>query len=857
MDHQRFWRPPDFGASSGGLTGEIRARFRDIYPKGRYGDLARRISRYWIDALGLIQASRANALVEKDFDYDTADPLSRIVQKAVVIAYADSVHEGKADSLVVLDDFLSTRFPAVGGLHLLPVCVMAEDRFNDGGFSQIRRDRVHPAFGTNAEFAGLMEKYVSMTDFVLNHVDMEHPAFQRYLAGDDAAGRCFYVFTEAAYRQRLARGDFDSIFRPRPFPLFTIFRRVPPGAAAAMSRDQRVAMLNRRLGEKGLGALPGEVIGLLCCFDKVKNDQMLLADDHADVVAFRHWLQAATSLEPDRIFALSKTQETRHPAYIFVDEIQRAGNLLEMVFPHLGKAPERAGDYAAVFRLFEAEIFGEPIRAMTTFSHVQVDLNTATFEGLTLLMDDFAWYLSMDLNMLRLDAANFAFKEWKTSCFGLPQVRQLMEILYLSMDAVAPRMVPNLEVNAPLSAVLRQMADPESPPPMIYDFHLASMLPVVFNEADARPLEKIAPLVRGFDIPPTSIRFSLDESHDGKSVSGSGGADPLLTYAQRRSLVETVRTNGGRVKYKSAPKGCMDSNEFAKICDESGLNPARAAAALFQSDAKDSPLLILKASVDSFPALAGALGVSPERLRADAALAFLADRLLLGREPYELCVSTRDALTRIDDPNLEVRRYLAFKTLGLALMGRHVKAVYFNDLMGLANDPELVRRTGELRNIKRTRSHGRRLSAVLDDPTRCEHWIARLMNNTIALVDSDPSLSPRGNEAQVIADPSVPAVAWVKNTCQGHCSLAVVNTAGAAVTVSVNAVAPWGHRDRSLWENFSGMPVAFTDSEMGGQLTLEPFDRLWLTPQPIRVPQALLVPVGTAGEMAQRLSPQV
>ena len=112
------------------------------------------------------------------------------------------------------------------------------------------------------------------------------------------------------------------------------------------------------------------------------------------------------------------------------------------------------------------------------------------------------------------------------------------------MDSVSPRMVPNLEVNAPLSSVLMQMADKQAPPPMMYDFHLASMLPAVFNREDSRPLIEIFNLIDRYDIPHESIRFSLDESHDGKSVNGSGGADPLLTYEQRRALVNLVKTNG-------------------------------------------------------------------------------------------------------------------------------------------------------------------------------------------------------------------------------------------------------------------------------------------------------------------------
>jgi len=239
---------------------------------------------------------------------------------------------------------------------------------------------------------------------------------------------------------------------------------------------------------------------------------------------------------------------------------------------------------------------------------------------------------------------------------------------------------------------------------MMYDFHLAGMLPVVFNSGDARPLLKIFEMINLFDIPPESIRFSLDESHDGKSVSGSGGADRLLTYTQRKVLEEEVLKNGGQVKFKSTPKRRVLRIEFEKVCEESGLDPSFAGPALFKDFLGGAATVHLKDAIGDLADMAGVLDIDPDRMVTNAALRFFADKIFDGREPYELCISTRDALTRLDSPALEARRYLAFKTLAFALMGRHVKSVYFNDLMGLKNDHELVESSGELRNIKRTKS---------------------------------------------------------------------------------------------------------------------------------------------------------
>lgn len=849
MTAENLWHPPDFKKSDSGRLGQIKALTSEVYPANVYGDLATKISQYWISELENIWSAKAQEIKAKDLEYHPADPLSRIEQKTVLIAYADSVREDGEPTLNTLEKFLKSQFPAIRGLHILPACEISEARFNDGGFSQIRRDRIHAPYGTNVQFEAMMAKFYAMTDLVLNHVDIEHPKFQQYLNGDDRAGDCFFVFSEAQYQKRLHRGDFKQIFRPRPFPLFSIFRRKPQGRFAEQSHEQKIAALNQRFQEHGLKPLPAEVINLLSVFDKIRNDQMLLAEDYKFVARFRDYLTKTFALKPEELLVVSETQETQHIPYIFKTDIQSKSDVLAAVLPDIGILPAKAADYAAIYESADTELFGEPIRVLTTFSHVQVDLNTATYEGLKLLIDDFAWYLKMDLNMLRLDAANYAFKKWGTSCFGLPEVQKLLKILYLSMNCVSPRNVPNLEVNTPLSAVLKQMADKQAPPPMMYDFHLASMLPIVFNTGDARCLLEIYNMIGQYDIPRESIRFSLDESHDGKSVSGSGGADPLLTYAQRRDLIDVVTKNGGHVKYKSATRHQYPLAEFTKVCRESGLDVQTTVKALFQNGADEAGILRLKATIQSPADIAQALKVDPDRIESDAALEFFVDKILNGKEPYELCITTRDVLTKLDNPVGEVKRYLAFKTLALALMGRNVKAVYFNDLMGLKNDDELVEKTGELRNIKRTKSDRQTLEHLIGDPSRVEYWIARQINNTIALVDSDPSFHPRGQEARLVVDPNQPSLAVVCNCYQNHHTLIVVNITDATEQVQIRPEAYGLQSRQDLVDNLTGRVISNSLNSDSIPLRLGPFDRVWLKNEQVEIAPELLVQVGSEENM--------
>ena len=795
---------------------KIVSLFSGIYSEEEYGDLAARISSYWLDRLKTSWERKPARLKELDLSYDPSDPLSRVEQAVTVIAYADSVQCSDKPSLEALDDFLSRWFPAVGGLHILPACRVVEDRFNDGYFSQVVRDGIHPSFGSDEQFAAIMHKYFSMNDIVLGHVDIENPVFRAYLDGDDQAGRKFFVFTDDEYRRLKAEGAFDNIFRPRPFPLFTIFRRQPSNYRETTVEQRVSAMYDLIEGETGQKP-DRRLISILYLFSKIKNDQMLLSSDYALIEDFLVFADE-NGIDRDRLFQLSKTQEVEHDPWIFTDLITDRASLLKLC----GYDEQEASAVARVFESRNEEVFGEEIRALTTFSHVQVDVSTASFEGLKALADDLCWYLQMDLNMLRLDAVNYAFKKWGTSCFGLPELDRLMEIVYLSMECISPRMIPNLEVNDSLTTVLTQMSSESGAPPMMHDFHLASLLPAVFHSAEPKIIDRIFKMIAAYDIPGDSIRFSLSESHDGKSVRGSMD---LLTYRERMILTAAVVDNGGYVKYKSVPKRRCLRDDFIRFCSESEADFDEAVSAVF--DADNNGDLILKDEFQSIDKLISALASVPPFASEPDSAAFYFSRLLDGREPYELCISTRDSLPRLEDGRLEADRFLAFESLAFAVMGRNVKTVYFNDLLALPNDYEKVRKTGELRNIKRTKIRLEEIERVLRQPESFEGILARGMNRLIAVVSADPALNYRGGEAKLASVGGCPHVAAVWNECGGRRSCTVVNLTGSSADAVVDA--PGG---------------VYTDSIAGGEYPaaggklrfhLPPFGRLWLSAEVIDI----------------------
>jgi hypothetical protein len=236
-----------------------------------------------------------------------------------------------------------------------------------------------------------------------------------------------------------------------------------------------------------------------------------------------------------------------------------------------------------------------------------------------------------------------------------------------------------------------------------------------------------------------------------------------------------------------------------------------------------------------------ALKLSGER-REHRAIKFFLSKILHGREPYELCCSTRDSLFRLQDERLEVERYLAFYTLAFALMGRNVKSIYFNDLIALPNDLERFSRSGELRDLKRTKSDFQHMETLISDPNSFEHRIARGINDLIALTDCDPALHFRGNEAEVltpIEESSPGAVAVVHCSTPTDHTVVVINVGKEQQPVTVDAAAVGLDRGKTLYDSIAGREVPLDDDGMV-TVSLDPYQRMWLSAGRVEVDKDLL-----------------
>ncbi|MFW6011167.1 MAG: hypothetical protein ACOC8Q_01530, partial [Desulfosalsimonas sp.] len=175
--------------------------------------------------------------------------------------------------------------------------------------------------------------------------------------------------------------------------------------------------------------------------------------------------------------------------------------------------------------------------------------------------------------------------------------------------------------------------------------------------------------------------------------------------------------------------------------------------------------------------------------------------------------------------------FLAFYTLGFALAGRNIKSIYFNDLTALPNDFERMKKTGELRDIKRTRIKPehleiRALNGKIRDPASARGFIARCLNELIHITDNDPALSPLGEEAEPLCAKNR-CVAAVYNQCGRECTITVVNTSQGENHAEIDLKDTCIRDGDVLTDFLTGQKF---DSSRNGKIRLElnPFQRLWL-----------------------------
>ncbi len=184
-----------------------------------------------------------------------------------------------------------------------------------------------------------------------------------------------------------------------------------------------------------------------------------------------------------------------------------------------------------------------------TFSHDQVDLDFRNPKVLLEFIRIVKLYLQQGINIFRLDAVGFLWKEPGTNCMHLPQTHEVVKLIRTVTDAFAPGTLLITETNVPNHENLTYFGN-RNEAHVIYNFSLAPLLVHALLTGKTEYLKRWMMSMPPAPLGCTYLNFTA--SHDG---IGMRPAEGLLSDEEQLQLVETVRLFGGRVSTRRTTDG--------------------------------------------------------------------------------------------------------------------------------------------------------------------------------------------------------------------------------------------------------------------------------------------------------------
>lgn len=202
----------------------------------------------------------------------------------------------------------------------------------------------------------------------------------------------------------------------------------------------------------------------------------------------------------------------------------------------------------------------------TTFSEDQVDLNFGEPAVYLEMLEVLLFYVSRGVQVVRLDAVAYLWKELGTPCIHHPKTHAVVKLFREVLSELAPSAIIITETNVPHAENVSYFGNGSDEAQMVYQFALPPLTMHAFTAGDAAPLSRFA---RELEKPEGDVTFfNFLASHDGVGVLPARG---YLTDAQVESLIQKVQDHGGLVSYKATPSGSipyeMNINYFDAVAD--------------------------------------------------------------------------------------------------------------------------------------------------------------------------------------------------------------------------------------------------------------------------------------------------
>ncbi|MER5172049.1 sugar phosphorylase [Thioclava sp. GXIMD2076] len=191
-----------------------------------------------------------------------------------------------------------------------------------------------------------------------------------------------------------------------------------------------------------------------------------------------------------------------------------------------------------------------------TFSHDQVDLDFRNPEVLLEILRIIRLHVDAGVQILRLDAVAFLWKEVGTNCIHLPQTHAIIQLMRLLCDYAAENVILLTETNVPKAENLSYFGDRDEAH-AVYNFPLPPLILHAMMSGTARYL-----LEWQRTMPPAPLGcayLNFTASHDG---IGMRPAEGVLPEAEKEKVIDTIREIGGLVSMRSLPDGSESPYEL-------------------------------------------------------------------------------------------------------------------------------------------------------------------------------------------------------------------------------------------------------------------------------------------------------
>lgn len=180
----------------------------------------------------------------------------------------------------------------------------------------------------------------------------------------------------------------------------------------------------------------------------------------------------------------------------------------------------------------------------TTFSDDQIDLNFTNPDVLIEFIDIFLFYLSKGINLIRLDAIAYLWKEIGTNSIHLEETHEVIKLFRDIVDHIDPDITLITETNVPFDENINYFGEGDEAH-MIYQFSLPPLLLHAILTENGQYLTQWA---KGLPEPRKGCTyFNFTASHDGIGVRPLEGLVPDEEFDY---LIKSAKDRGGFVSYK-------------------------------------------------------------------------------------------------------------------------------------------------------------------------------------------------------------------------------------------------------------------------------------------------------------------